>query len=146
VGLAIFLRPKPAAHDELPAPAGMPPALVQVVKTKMARHEGQMRELVSHVVLLDDDGVARAAGAIFDEPSLARPLGGDELNNALPERFFTLQDDLRQAARRLVIASQKRDHTAMADDFAALSRTCVACHEVYLRGRDVQAPPTAPGR
>ena len=72
----------------------------------MARHDVQMRALLSRVVLLDDDGVARTAGEIFDEPALARPIGGDELNGLLPESFFVLQDELKARARRLVIASQ----------------------------------------
>jgi hypothetical protein len=136
VGLAIFLRPKPAAREELAAPATIPPALVQVLRTKMGRHDFQMRTLMSRVVLLDDDGIARAAGEVFDEPALARPLAGDELNGMLPERFFVLQEELRQHARKLVMASQRHDRAAVADEFAALSKSCLSCHEVYLRGRD----------
>jgi hypothetical protein len=134
IGVATFLRPRPVAHDELPAPASMPPALVHVVRVKMDRHGAQMKELVARVVLLDDDGVARAAGAMFDEPALARPLAGDELNGALPERFFILQDELRKRARQLVVASGQHDRAAVAAEFAALSKTCLDCHQVYLHG------------
>ena len=134
IGLALILRPRPVAHEELLGASVLPPAARQVVRSKMARHEGQMRALLSRVVLLDDDGVARAAGEIFDEPALARPLGGDELNGLLPERFFVLQDELKARARRLVIASQKRDHAAIADEFGALARSCVNCHQVFLEG------------
>lgn len=134
VGLAIFLRPQPVAHDELPAPAAIPPALVHVLRVKMNRHGAQMQELVSRVVLLDDDGIARAAGAIFDEPALARPLSGDELNGLLPERFFVLQDELRQRAKQLVIASGRGDRAAVALEFTALSKTCLDCHQVYRHG------------
>ena len=74
----------------------------------MARHDVQMRALVSRVVMLDDDGVARAAGEIFDEPALARPVAGDELNGLLPDRFFVLQDELKARSRRLVAASLRR--------------------------------------
>lgn len=134
IGLAIFLRPRPVAREELIAPASISPALVNVVRAKMGRHGAQMQELVSRVVLLDDDGIARAAGAIFDEPALARPLSGDELNTLLPERFFVLQDELRQRAKQLVIASGRSDRAAVAAEFAALSRTCVDCHQVYRHG------------
>jgi hypothetical protein len=134
IGLAIFLRPKPAGREELPAPGSIPPAMVQVLKTKMGRHDIQMKTLVSRVVLLDDDGVARAAGEIFDEPALARPLLGDELNGLLPERFFALQDELRNRTRQLVIASNRQDRAAVANEFAAITKTCISCHEVYLRG------------
>src|SRR4051812_5743193 len=82
---SLFLRPRPVAHEELAAPATIPPALVHVLKVKMGRHDLQMKALLTRVVLLDDDGIARAAGEIFDEPALAAPLAGDELNGLLPE-------------------------------------------------------------
>lgn len=138
-GAAVFLHARPSAKEELARPSTIPPALLSVLKTKMGQHDLQMKELMTRVVLLDDDGIARAAGEIFDEPSLARPILGDELNQLLPERFFALQDDLRNSARLLVIASSHHDRAAVAEDFAALSKTCVACHDVYLRGADVTA-------
>jgi hypothetical protein len=134
IGLALILRPRPVAREELPASTAIPPAARQVVRSKMVRHDAQMRALLSRVVLLDDDGVARTAGEIFDEPTLARPLADDELNGLLPERFFVLQDELKARARRLVIAAQKRDHAAIADEFGALARSCVSCHQVFLEG------------
>ena len=100
IGLALLLRPRPVAREELAVSPAIPPAALQAVRSKMARHDVQMRALLSRVVLLDDDGVARTAGEIFDEPALARPIGGDELNGLLPERFFVLQDELKARARR----------------------------------------------
>ena len=134
IGLGLFLRPRMTAREQLAEPAAIPAIARQAVRSKMARHEAQMRTLVSRVVMLDDDGVARAAGEIFDEPALARPVAGDELNGLLPARFFALQDELKARARRLVVASTSRDHAAMADEFAALAKSCVSCHEVYLHG------------
>jgi hypothetical protein len=134
IGAAVLLRPRPVAREELPVSAAIPPAARQIVRTKMVRHDVQMRDLLTRVVLLDDDGVARVGGEVFDEPSLARPLGDDELNGLLPERFFVLQDELKARARRLVIASQKHDHGAIADEFAALAKSCIACHQVFLDG------------
>ncbi|HVZ72891.1 MAG TPA: hypothetical protein VHJ20_10995 [Polyangia bacterium] len=134
VGLAVFLRPRPVAHEQLPPSGFISPALAAVLRNKMGHHELQMKALVTRVVLLDDDGVARAAGEIFDEPSFARPLAGDELNGTLPDRFFALQDELRTRTRQLVIASGRHDRRAVADTFAELTKTCIACHEVYLRG------------
>ncbi|HTA20833.1 MAG TPA: hypothetical protein VK989_16180 [Polyangia bacterium] len=139
VGAAVFLRPRPAAKEELARPAAIPPSMLAVLKTKMGQHDLQMRELMTRVVLLDDDGIARAAGAIFDEPALARPILGDELNALFPEPFFALQDDLRNRARLLVVASSHHDRAAVADEFAALLKTCIACHDVYLGGADVAA-------
>jgi hypothetical protein len=143
VGLAILMRPKPVAEGTLPASLIIPPAARQVVKSKMGQHDDQMRALLSRVILLDTDGVARAAGAIFDEPALARPVAGDELNGLLPERFFVLQDELRAQARRLVIASGKHDHDAVASEFGALTKTCVSCHQVFLYGDRPAAPRAA---
>jgi hypothetical protein len=133
-GLALLLQPRPVAHDELPASATIPSAARQAVKSKMGRHAVQMQALLSRVVLLDDDGVARIAGEVFDEPSLSRPVAGDELNGLLPGRFFVLQDEIKARSRRLVIASQKRDHAAIAEEFAALAKSCVSCHQVFLHG------------
>ena len=80
-----------------------------VIGSKMRRHAEQLPALVSKVVVLDYDGAAKAAGEIFDEPQLARPVSGDELNGLLPERFFVLQDALRSGARRIVEAAAQRD-------------------------------------
>jgi hypothetical protein len=133
IGGALWLRPHATAQEHLAEPAALPPAARQILRTKMGRHDLQMRALMSRVVLLDDDGIARAAGEIFDEPALARPLGADELNSLLPARFFDLQDELRTRARRLVAASGRHDRAAVAEEFAALAKSCVACHDVYLR-------------
>lgn len=141
IGLAIALRPKPTGQERLAEATSLPAAARQVVKSKMSRHDVQMRALMTRVVLLDDDGVARAAGEIFDEPALARPVAGDELNGLLPERFFVLQDELRAQARRLVVASGKHDREAVANEFAALAKSCVSCHQVFLHG-----DPTQPSR
>ena len=134
IGFGLFLRPRPTAREQLAEPSGIPAIARQAVRSKMQRHEVQMRTLVSRVIMLDDDGVARAAGEIFDEPALARPIVGDELNGLLPARFFVLQDELKARARRLVAASTARNHTATAEEFAALAKSCVSCHEVYLHG------------
>ena len=134
VGGAVLLRPRPVAQEQLPPSTTMPPAARQVIRTKMVRHEAQMKALLSKVVLLDDDGVARVAGEIFDEPALARPIAGDELNGLIPERFFVLQDDLRARARKLVIASGRHDREAVAEEFAGLAKGCVGCHQTFVGG------------
>jgi hypothetical protein len=142
VGVAVFLRPKPVARNELRPPGSIPPQALSVLRSKMARHDEQMNNLLARVLMLDDDGIARAAGAIFDEPELSRPALGHELNALLPERFFALQDELRQHARRLVAASSRHDRPAVAEEFGALSKSCISCHEVYLY--ETGAPATRP--
>jgi len=137
VAVALLLRPSHSLHrgPELAVPDRIPPAARAVIATKMSRHDEQMPALVSRVVVLDYDGVARAAGEIFDEPRLARPLTGDELNGLLHERFFVLQDQLLAAARSLVTAAADNDSGHMAAAFGELTRTCVECHAVYLNGQ-----------
>jgi hypothetical protein len=133
---ALFLRPSRTLYrgPEMGPPAHIPPAARAVIATKMGRHSQQLSTLLMSVLVLDDDGVARVAGEIFDEPQLARPLGGDELNGLLPERFFQLQDALRAQAREVVAVAARPDRTPLPDSFAQLTKTCVACHALYLGG------------
>jgi hypothetical protein len=136
IALALILRPSRTIQrgPELPVPERIPPAMRQVIASKMQRHAEQLPALVSKVVVLDYDGAARVAGEIFDEPGLARPVAGDELNNLLPPRFFVLQDALRDGARQVVEAAAQRNSARLSEAFSSLTKTCVSCHDVYLRG------------
>jgi hypothetical protein len=136
IAVALILRPSHsiAPGPELAVPERIPPAARAVIRSKMHRHAEQLTGLVMKVAVLDYDGVARGAGEIFDEPTLARPVTGDELNGLLPERFFELQDALRSQARKVVDAAARRDSAQLASGFGDLTKTCVACHDVYLRG------------
>ena len=136
IALALVLRPSRTIQrgPELAVPEHIPPAMRAVIASKMRRHGEQLPALVSKVVVLDYDGAARTGGEIFDEPGIARPVSGDELNRVLPERFFVLQDALRGGARRIVEAAARRDSAQLAEAFGDLTRTCVSCHDVYLRG------------
>ena len=136
VALALILRPSRTIQrgPELPVPERIPPAMRQVIASKMRRHAEQLPALVSKVVVLDYDGAARAGGEIFDEPGLARPVAGDELNTLLPPRFFVLQDALREGARQVVEAAAERNSARLSEAFGNLTKTCVSCHDVYLRG------------
>ena len=136
VALGLFLRPSHTIQrgPELPVPERIPPAMREVIASKMRRHAEQLPALVSKVVVLDYDGAARAAGEIFDEPGLARPVAGDELNALLPPRFFVLQDSLRDGARQVVAAAAERNSARLSEAFGALTKTCVSCHDGYQRG------------
>ena len=136
IAIALILRPSHSIPPgpELAVPERIPPAARAVIRVKMRRHAEQLPALISSVVVLDYDGVARAAGEIFDEPALARPITGDELNGLLPERFFVLQDALRTAARQVVTAAAKRDGVQLPGAFGKLTETCVSCHDLYLHG------------
>jgi hypothetical protein len=134
IAVALILRPSRTITPELPPPGNVPAELRGVIKKRMSRHGAQVNDLITRVVALDFDGSARAAGAIYDEPMLARPIGGDELNNLLPETFFALQDKLHLQSKRVVEAAAHRDAADLADAFGALARTCVSCHDLYLHG------------
>jgi hypothetical protein len=136
IAVALFLRPSHTIHrgPELARPERIPAPARAVIATKMGRHAEQMSTLVTQVVVLDYDGVGRTAGEMFDEPGLARPIAGDELNGLLPERFFVLQDGLRAQARQLVAAATQHDADRLAGVFGELTRTCISCHAVYLHG------------
>ncbi len=134
IGAALFLRPTRSIRrgPELGTPERIPPAARAVIASKMRRHAQQLPVLLSEVVVLDYDGVARTAGELFDEPQIARPVTGDELNGLLPERFFVLQDALRTEARQVVAAAAQRDAPRLAGAFSGLTETCVSCHDLYL--------------
>ncbi|MFZ5469106.1 MAG: cytochrome c [Myxococcota bacterium] len=115
--------------DYLPEPARM------VVKKKMARHGQDVSELLFAVTLLRYDQAADAAMRIASEPRFVRPIVGGEgdLNAALPERFFVLQDEARTRAQALARAAKAKDDRALAQSFGRLTETCVGCHSAYLK-------------
>ena len=77
---------------------------------------------------------------IAAEPRLVRPIaeGRDDLNAALTERFFVLQDALRLRAKDLAVAAEKKS-----DDEAGPSAPCashvVTCHSYDLPSANVLA-------
>jgi hypothetical protein len=143
IAIALILRPSRSISPspEMGTPEHIPPAARAVIRSRMQHHGAQLGALVSQVVLLDYEAVAHTAGEIYDEPTLARPLTGDELNGVLPERFFALQDDLRSDARRLVAAAARRDSAQLAGELAVLTKGCMACHDLYLHGAPDSSPP-----
>ena len=48
------------------------------------------------------------------------------------------------AAQRLALAAAGTDDKALADAFATVTRTCVACHSSYLHG-DIEPLPASGG-
>jgi len=134
IAVALILRPSRTITPELPAPRHIPAGLQTVIKKRMDRHGAQLTDLIARAVVLDFDAAARTAGAIYDEPMLARPMGGDELNGLLPESFFVLQDRLHQQSKRVVEAAARKDAGQLADAVGTLARTCVSCHDLYLHG------------
>lgn len=122
---------------QLPAVERLPEAARAALRTQMKSHARGMMELVSTATMLEYDAVAGSAERILAEPRMARPLTGDasELNGRLPPRFFALQDELRANVQAVAHAAGARDPEALADSFAAATKTCIRCHDSYLTGR-----------
>lgn len=131
---------KPPTKKGLEAPSYLSPIARQLLKRRMARHGHDMLTLVQSVLLLDHATTQRLASEFAAEPRLTRPIAGgeDDLNAALPERFFVLQDELRSRALSLAEAAKKTDDAALASRLGELTQTCVSCHSTYLE------PPPSP--
>jgi cytochrome c556 len=122
-----------SAPDRAGPPQPLSPAAREILKARMASHARDMGDLVSAIMLLDYDRIAAGGDAIASDVNLSRPLSHDatELNSALPERFFTRQDELRAGARALAAAARARDPNRVAAEYGRLSEGCVRCHADY---------------
>lgn len=134
IAVALILRSNHSIPPgpEMAVPEGIPPSARAAIRAKMRLHAQRLPTLISSAVALDYEGVARSAGEIFDEPALARPAPGDELDGLLPERFFVLQGALRAAARSAVEGAARRDSVSLSRASGELIETCVSCHDLYL--------------
>jgi hypothetical protein len=123
-------------EQHLPEPQQLSPTVRAVLHERMRLHGHQMAELSWNVVKLDWNATQELAAELAAEPRLARPseMDATQLNSQLPERFFVLQDALRENALALSRAAQSRDPRQLAQAWSALSGTCVSCHEAYLVG------------
>jgi cytochrome c556 len=112
---------------------GVPPAVRALLKKRMARHAGDMNELLAAAVRVDYPTIVESAGRIAAEPPLARPVTGEasEINAQIPPRFFDLQDELRAHARDLAAAAKERKPERVASTMGALAGTCVRCHALF---------------
>lgn len=131
--------PSQPAHADwkLEQPKHLSEVTRALLRKRMHRHAQDMSDLVLAVTLLLHKTSAELATAIASEPRLLRPTAGtdDELNRALPERFFALQDQLQAHARALAAAANAKDDAAMGKHLGQLTQTCVACHASYLNPR-----------
>lgn len=130
------------APSRLEPPETLPGPVRAILKERMKSHAAEMRELMAAIMILDYPAIRDRAAGIANDGSLARPLSGDasELNTALPEKFFTFQDELRTRAKALAEAGGRQDAFEVADAYGRLSETCVRCHAVYRQGGDPKAP------
>ncbi len=123
--------------DRLSAPESLPGAARLILHNRMASHAQDMGALMSAIMVLRYQEIEARAHAIEADANLARPLSGDatELNSLLPEKFFEHQDALRRQAGLLAAAAQRKDAVSVANNYGALSQTCVHCHATYRAGR-----------
>jgi hypothetical protein len=138
-GVIVLFAPsrKIAPEPHLPIAERLPDTARAALKTQMHVHARAALQLVSTVTVLDWDGAAAAAAELLAEPRVARPVGNEaaDLNARLPDRFFVLQDELRDRVQAVDRAAKARDADGLADAFAATAKTCVHCHDAYLTGR-----------
>ena len=100
---------------------------------RMQRHAAAMNALTNAVMMLDHEGVKRAAGDILGDPQLARPMTSDSaaLAAALPPVFHELEGDLQLHARELQAAAQSGDDEALVAAHSELAWTCASCHTAF---------------
>lgn len=127
----------PGSRLELREPEWLPPAGREMLAARMHRHAEDMMFLVASVILLNHDVAAQLSDGLASEPRLARPAAGerDTLNALLPDRFFELDDELRERSRSVAVAAKLKDDTRLAQAYGQLVETCMSCHAVYLQGR-----------
>jgi hypothetical protein len=123
-----------APRQRLKEPDYLPPLARQLLRTKMERHGDEMQSLVIAVTLLQRERAKALATDIASEPRLTKPIAGGEndLNAALPNQLFVLQDELRMRAKAVADAATRPDDAALAKSLGRLTETCVACHSAYL--------------
>jgi hypothetical protein len=126
--------PRPALATELGKPKALPELAREILRSRMQHHGVELVTLIQSVVLLQHNLTEQLGTDIANEPRLVRSTseGADELNSALPERFFVLQDELRAHAKAVAGAAHRRDEPALASALGQLTETCVACHSVWL--------------
>jgi len=121
----------------LTVPEHVPQRVRAELKARMTQHGATMAGFVEAVVLLDRPLIQSLARPIADEeviaPGTAPMSEGSRL--LLPRDFFLEQIALSTVSRQLAAAAERGDDEGVSDRFAALTRTCVACHSSYLHGR-----------
>jgi hypothetical protein len=127
--------------EGLAPPQYLPASARAILRGRMASHAQDMGALMSAIMVLHYDDIQQRANDIALDARFARPMTGDasELNSALPERFFVLQEELRTRAGALAGVAARKNALAVADAYGRLSETCVKCHATYREA----ATPTA---
>lgn len=119
----------------LPTPGYLPELARAFLRQKMQNHGRDMQDLVRHVILLRYKSASELAQKIASEPRLVRPIVGGEndLNAALPEQLFVLQDELRNQSKHLADAAAKENSEELSAALGRVTETCISCHSAYLK-------------
>lgn len=126
-----------APPERLDPPDDLPEAARAILRHRMASHAQAMGDLMSAIMILKYEQIRERAQAIADDANFSRPLTGDasELNALLPERFFELQDEMKENAKALAAAASRMSAFETAEAYGKVSETCVRCHATYRAGR-----------
>ncbi|WP_428262402.1 cytochrome c [Haliangium sp.] len=130
-------EPTPPASERpvLERAEPLPKLARDLLHDHMIDHGQSMENLLWSALMLDHAAVVVNAQELQAAPRIGRPLegAGDTLNDALPARFFDLQDEMHAAAGALEAAARAQDDDGVAEAYGRLARTCVSCHALYLR-------------
>lgn len=135
--LAFAVLSAPPAHPrKLHPPTYISQTTRELISKRMDHHAEAAISLAMGVILLEHDEVGAMAEKLASQPGFARPRAGetDTLSSALPDMFFTLQDQLRTHARELGKVAALHDNRKLHAAYSKLTATCMTCHAVYLYG------------
>ena len=128
---------KAAADDErrgLVRNEPLPKLAAKVMRKQMGRHAQRMEGLQWSALMLNYETTKGISSSIVDEPRIARPTGdADTINQIIPAAFYDLQDELHAAAGDLAKASEAKNDQSMIQAYSRLTKTCIACHSLYLK-------------
>jgi hypothetical protein len=126
----------PAARAPTPPASreALPVVVRELLDPSMQRHGETMETLLWGAIMIDYETTASFSRWLADEPHIARPgTAPASINEAMPTRFFDLQDAMFDAADALTAAAQRHDDLAMGAAFGRLAQTCITCHSAYMR-------------
>lgn len=129
--------PRPERTKSMPTSTYLPAKAREKIRETMKAHGDDMTVLMWSIIFLDVDGAAEFARVIQDQKWLERPADPAAVpeDERVPEPIYAFQDDIVARAKALAATAdnaEKHQAAGLADAFAGVARTCVACHAAYL--------------
>lgn len=122
---------QPRHHARLSRPDHLTPQQKRALTERMAEHAAGMNSLWWAVVFMDNDSVKETAMALKEGPFGPET---DDFATLLPQRFYTLKDELREESKALIeTAEDSPDPEAVVRAYNRLLYTCVKCHAANAR-------------